>query len=99
MHLIQKIKQRSIANNAMTLIAAMTLSITLATSSRAAELGGADRAGVGGGRAGGEFVGPLPNSAPSLPPPVFNPSSPYIVPSSPETPVSPASPGSVFGND
>lgn len=41
---------------------------------------------------------PLFNQAPSLPPPVFNPSAPYTAPVAPEVPVSPASPGSVFGN-
>lgn len=35
-------------------------------------------------------------SAPSNPVPQFNPSSPYTVTPSAETPVSPASPGSVF---
>jgi hypothetical protein len=35
---------------------------------------------------------------PALPPPVFNQSNPYTVPQSPERPVSPASPGSVFGD-
>ena len=39
---------------------------------------------------------PLPDRAPVMPPPVFNPSNPYAVPQSRETPVSPASPGSVF---
>jgi hypothetical protein len=38
------------------------------------------------------------NQAPSMPPPVFNPSTPYTAPTTPEVPVSPASPGSVFGN-
>jgi hypothetical protein len=42
--------------------------------------------------------GPLFNQAPSMLPPVLNPSTPYTVPSTPEVPVSPASPGSVFGN-
>jgi hypothetical protein len=41
---------------------------------------------------------PLYNQAPSLPPPIFNPSTPYTAPVAPEVPVSPASPGSVFGN-
>ena len=41
---------------------------------------------------------PLVNPAPSMPPPSFNPSSPYTVPFSRETPVSPASPGSIFGS-
>jgi hypothetical protein len=41
---------------------------------------------------------PVLDRAPSMPPPVFNPSSTYTVPQSPETAVSPASPGSVFGS-
>jgi|HubBroStandDraft_6_1064221.scaffolds.fasta_scaffold1110464_1 hypothetical protein len=43
------------------------------------------------------FAPPLVNPAPSMPPPTFNPSSSYTVAPSRETPVSPASPGSVFG--
>ena len=34
----------------------------------------------------------------NTPAPVFNPAEPYTIPESRETPVSPASPGSVFGN-
>ena len=45
----------------------------------------------------GDFDRPL-DRAPALPPPVFNQSSPYTVPQSLERPVSPASPGSVFGD-
>jgi hypothetical protein len=41
---------------------------------------------------------PLFNRSPSMPPPIFNPSTPYTAPATPEVPVSPASPGSVFGN-
>src|SRR5271154_425390 len=41
---------------------------------------------------------PLLDRVPSMPPPTFNPSSPYTVPFSRETPVSPASPGSIFGS-
>jgi hypothetical protein len=41
---------------------------------------------------------PLFNHSPSMPPPIFNPSTPYTAPATPEVPVSPASPGSVFGN-
>jgi hypothetical protein len=42
---------------------------------------------------------PFVNTAPAtMPPPTFNLSSPYTVPQSPETPVSPSSPGSIFGN-
>jgi hypothetical protein len=44
---------------------------------------------------GGHFGMPL-ISAPSNPVPQFNPSSPYTVTAPGETPVSPASPGSVF---
>ena len=40
---------------------------------------------------------PLLDRVPSMPPPIFNPSSPYTVPQTRETPVSPASPGSIFG--
>jgi hypothetical protein len=35
---------------------------------------------------------------PAIPPPVFNQSNPYSVPQSTERPVSPGSPGSVFGD-
>ena len=38
---------------------------------------------------------PLIGSVP-MTPPIFNPSTPYTVTQSPEVPVSPASPGSVF---
>jgi hypothetical protein len=94
MHLIQKIKQRSIAHNTMMLLAAMTFSIAVATDGLAAGRGGRG----GGGHIGGGFRGPLLNSVPSMPPPIFNPSSSYTVPPSREAPVSPASPGSIFGN-
>jgi hypothetical protein len=56
----------------------------------------------GGVRAASGFHSPVFNSAPpptsNMPAPVFNPSEPYTVPETRETPVSPASPGSVFGN-
>jgi hypothetical protein len=57
-----------------------------ATDALAAGHGG----GFGGSHMGGGFRGPLLNSVPSAPPPVFNQSSHIL---------SPASPGSVFGND
>ena len=72
--------------------------MAVATDALAAGHGGGGGGGFGGGHMGGGFRGPLLESVPSMPPPVFNPSSPYTVPASPETPVSPASPGSVFGN-
>ena len=96
MHLIKKIEQRSIARNAVILLAAITLSIAVATDGLAAGRGGRGGGGLRGGHIGGGFRGPLLNSVPSMPPPIFNPSSPYTVHPSPETPVSPASPGSVF---
>ena len=54
----------------------------------------AGHSGFGGGHIGGRF-GPLTGSAP-MPSPIYNPSTPYTVTQPPETPVSPASPGSVF---
>lgn len=58
--------------------------------------------GFGGVRAASGFHSPVFNSAPppvfNNPGPVFNPSESYTVPEPRETPVSPASPGSVFGN-
>jgi hypothetical protein len=96
MHLIKKIEQRSIARNALLLLAAITLSIAVATDGLAGGRGGGGGGGLRGGHIRGGFRGPLLNSVPSMPPPIFNPSSPYTVPPSPETPVSPASPGSVF---
>jgi hypothetical protein len=74
--------------------AAALLVGAVATDALAAGHGGVG----GGGHMRGRFRGPLLESVPSMPPPVFNPSSPYTVPASPETPVSPTSPGSVFGN-
>lgn len=42
--------------------------------------------------------GPPPlDSVPSMPAPIFNPFTPYTLPPPGETPVSPGSPGSVFG--
>lgn len=46
----------------------------------------------------GGFGGSTLYRAPSLPPSVFNQANPYTVPQSHERSVSPASPGSVFGN-
>ena len=72
-------------------VAAMLIG-TLATDASA-------RGGFGGGHMGGGFHGfhggPYMGGVISTPP-VFNPSSGYTVPMSPEAPVSPASPGSVF---
>ena len=45
----------------------------------------------------GGFDRPL-DRGPVMPPPVFNQPNPYTMPQSPERSVSPASPGSVFGD-
>lgn len=96
MNLIQKSKQRFIARNTMIVLVAITLGTAAVTDALAAGRGGGG--GFRGGHMGRGFGGPLLDSVPSAPPPVFNPSSPYTVSPSPETPVSPASPGSIFGN-
>jgi hypothetical protein len=68
--------------------------IAIATSGTAALARGGD--GFGGGHMGGGFHGgPYMGGAISTPP-IFNPSSGYTVPTSPEAPVSPDSAGSVF---
>ena len=59
--------------------------MAVATDALAAGHGGGG-GGFGGGHMGGGFRGPLLESVPSMPPPAFNPSSPYTVPASPETP-------------
>src|SRR4029077_19125800 len=97
LQLIQNIKRRSIVRNTMILLAAITLSTAVATDTLAAGRG--DGGGPRGGHVGDGFRRPFLNSVPSVPPPVFNRSSPYTVPTSPETHVSPASPGSGFSND
>lgn len=80
------------------LTAAALLAGLAATSALAAGQGRGS--GLGGGLGAGRFEGaePFLNDVPSTPAPIFNPSSPYTVPQSAETPVSPGSPGSVFGN-
>jgi hypothetical protein len=52
-------------------------------------------AGHGGGHMGDRFGEPLIGSAP-MTSPIYNPSTPYTMPQSPEVPVSPGSPGSLF---
>jgi hypothetical protein len=49
----------------------------------------------GSSHMGGRFGEPLIGSAP-MTSPIYNPSTPYTVTQSPEVPVSPASPGSLF---
>lgn len=77
------------------LVIASLLSVTASTAVLAKPVG----TGLHGhARAYRGLGAPLFNQAPSLPPPIFNPSTPYTAPVAPEVPVSPASPGSVFGN-
>jgi hypothetical protein len=80
--------------------AAALLAGLAATSALAAGQGRGGGLGGGGGLGAGRFEGaePFLNDMPSTPAPIFNQSSPYTVPQSAETPVSPGSPGSVFGN-
>jgi hypothetical protein len=101
----RNLKRNFVARSTMILFAALTLSTAVATDALAAGHGGG---GIGGGRIGGGahigghmgrgFRGPLVDSIPAAPGPTFNPSSPYTVPQAGETPVSPGSPGSVFGD-
>lgn len=85
-----------IAGQLTPLVAALLLSAIGATGVAAARPIGA---GVHGHARVHRGVGaPLFNRSPSMPPPIFNPSTPYTAPATPEVPVSPASPGSVFGN-
>jgi hypothetical protein len=97
MNVNQNIKQKPARRTAIIALAAITLSTAVVTGAPAAERGGESATG-GAGEIRGSAV-PFQESVPQLPPPIFNPSSPYTVPAPGETPVSPASPGSVFGND
>jgi len=54
--------------------------------------------GVHGDHVRSGFHGSIIDTAPSMPAPTFNHSNPYTLPQSPENRVSPASPGSIFGN-
>jgi hypothetical protein len=88
-------------SNAMILLAIVVLGTAVATHALAAQSGSNGvhpGSGFQSNHVGGVFQGQAIDRAPSMPPPVFNPSIPYTVPQSPEVPVSPASPGSVFGN-
>jgi hypothetical protein len=82
------------------LLAGIVLGTVVATGVLAAEPGHTNiPAGAGfQNHVSGAFGGSTFYRAPALPPPVFNPSDPYTVPQPPERTVSPASPGSVFGD-
>jgi hypothetical protein len=70
----------------------------MAVTTQAFAAGGSSVLGLS--QVGGGFHSPVfaPPPVFNNPAPVFNPSEPYTVPETRETPVSPASPGSVFGN-
>lgn len=94
----QNIEQKPMAPNKLILLAIIAISTTVATGALAAgPVGGGGHSGGFGAAHLGALRGPLVDRAPSMQP-HFNPSSPYTVPQPRETPVSPASPGSVFGN-
>jgi hypothetical protein len=86
----------------MVLLAVAMLGTAMATHAFAAGRIGGMGGGFGGGFHGGHmshgFQPPVLDEAPSMPAPTFNPSESYTLPQSPENAVSPASPGSVFGN-
>jgi hypothetical protein len=77
-------------------IAAAVLIGMAATSGAALARGVGDHGGFGGPDMGGGFHGGPYMGGEISTPPSFNPSSGYTVPTSPEAPVLPASPGSVF---
>jgi hypothetical protein len=78
----------------MIVLAVTTIGVAAAGDAFAAGHGGARGAGRVPSTLGGPVLGQAPSMSPN-----FNPSYQYVVPPAPEIPVSPASPGSVFGND
>jgi hypothetical protein len=82
------------------LLAGILLGTMVAEAALAAERGPTNAAAGAGFQSNhvSGFDRPTFDRGPALPPPVFNQSNPYTVPQSPERPVSPASPGSVFGD-
>jgi hypothetical protein len=86
---------------AMILLAIVMLGTAMATHAFAAgRMVGGLSVGVGfqGSHMSHGFQPQILNQTPAMPAPTFNPSNSYTVPQAPEVPVSPASPGSVFGN-
>jgi hypothetical protein len=83
------------------LLAVIVLGTVVAKGVLAAERGPTNvpaGAGFQSNHVNGGFGGSTSYRAPAMPPPVFNQSNPYTLPQSAEKPVSPASPGSVFGD-
>jgi hypothetical protein len=98
----QGVEQRTFrTRKVMVLLAVAMLGTAMATHAFAAGRMGGMGGGLGGfhgGHMSHGFQPPVLNEGPSMPAPTFNPSESYTLPQSPENTVSPASPGSVFGN-
>ena len=85
----------------MVFLAVIMLATAIASHAFAAGRMGNDfglTGGVHGDHVRSGFHGSIIDTAPSMPAPTFNHSNPYTLPRSPENRVSPASPGSIFGN-
>jgi hypothetical protein len=99
MELNQGVEQRTFRmRNAMILLALTMFASAMSTHAFAAGRGFGGGGGFHGGHMRSGFHGSIIDTVPSMPAPKFNRSDPYTVHQSPETPVSPASPGSIFGN-
>jgi hypothetical protein len=85
---------KSLASLALLLVAVSGASNAFAAGGHGDGMGG----GHGGGHFGGGFRSGFVNQEIPMQAPVFNPSEHYAVTQSPEAPVSPGSPGSVFGD-
>ena len=86
-------RHSSRVRDAIILPAIVMLATIVATHAFAAGPAGGPRGGHMRGAVHGPVIGQAPSSSPT-----FNPMYSHTVPQSPEIPVSPASPGSVFGN-
>jgi hypothetical protein len=94
MHFSPRRTQRSAIRNIATVLTAVVIGTATVGEALAAGHG----RGRGTGHMRGTIGGPIYTPVPSMPP-IFNPSYRYTVPQTPEVPVSPASPGSIFGNN
>jgi hypothetical protein len=92
MRFLPQVKQRTTIRNIVVVLAAIMIGAAAASDALAASHSQARGAGHTRGLYGGPIISPPPSMTPN-----FNPSYRYVVPQEPETPVSPASPGSVFG--
>jgi hypothetical protein len=89
--------EKAIRPHAMILLAIVVFGIVAATHALAAGRG-ASGSGPQGSHASTGFQGSPVTAVPTMPAPILNPSVSYTIPQSPEVPVSPGSPGSIFGN-